>query len=315
MPNKMERFTQRARRVLSFAQEEAERRQHSYIGTEHMLLGLMREEDGVAARVLADLGLTLDRTGQLVDQVSKAGQRPPEARLELAPEVKKVLELAVDEARRMGHHYIGTEHLLIGLVRREGAAVDILARLNVRPEEVRRRTRHVLQERPPAITASTAELKIARNLLPTPNLAVDVIAMALSQARHYGHGYVDIWHVVRALQANDGIGGRVIRALGISQTQVEELLANEPILAQVSAEGRILPRVQNALEAAIEEARTRKHKYVLTEDLLLGLLRQNPGMFERFNVTPDAVRAKLEEILKEPPPSSAQTNDPEKPAQ
>ncbi|MEP7289939.1 MAG: ATP-dependent Clp protease ATP-binding subunit [Chloroflexota bacterium] len=149
VPNKMERFTQRARRVLSLAQEEAERLQHSYIGTEHLLLGLMREEGGVAGRVLRDLGLDQRRVEELVERMTRAGQRTQNARLDLSPGTKKVLELAVDEARRMGHHYIGTEHLLLGLVRQsEGIAIDVLKRLNVSPEEVRRQTRRVLQESP-----------------------------------------------------------------------------------------------------------------------------------------------------------------------
>jgi ATP-dependent Clp protease ATP-binding subunit ClpC len=147
--NKMERFTQRARRVLSLAQEEAERLQHSYIGTEHLLLGLMREEGGVAGRVLRDLGLDQRRVEELVERMTRAGQRSTATRLDLSPGTKKVLELAVDEARRMGHHYIGTEHLLLGLVRQsEGIAIDVLKRLNVSPEEVRRQTRRVLQESP-----------------------------------------------------------------------------------------------------------------------------------------------------------------------
>jgi ATP-dependent Clp protease ATP-binding subunit ClpC len=147
--NKMERFTQRARRVLSLAQEEAERLQHSYIGTEHLLLGLMREEGGVAGRVLRDLGLDQRRVEELVERMTRAGQRAPNARLDLSPGTKKVLELAVDEARRMGHHYIGTEHLLLGLVRQqEGIAIDVLKRLSISPEEVRRQTRRVLQENP-----------------------------------------------------------------------------------------------------------------------------------------------------------------------
>ena len=149
MPNKMERFTQRARRVLSLAQEEAERLQHNYIGTEHLLLGLMREEGGVAGRVLRDLGLDQRRVEELVERLTRATTRTPSTQLDLSPGTKRVLELAVDEARRMGHHYIGTEHLLLGLVRQsEGVAIDVLKRLGVSPEEVRRQTRRVLQESP-----------------------------------------------------------------------------------------------------------------------------------------------------------------------
>lgn len=149
MPNKMERFTQRARRVLSLAQEEAERLQHGQIGTEHLLLGLMREEGGVAGRVLRDLGLESRRVEELVNRLTDAGSRTTVGSLELSTGTKKVLELAVDEARRMGHHYIGTEHLLLGLVRhQDGIALEVLRRLGVSPEEVRRQTRRVLQESP-----------------------------------------------------------------------------------------------------------------------------------------------------------------------
>jgi ATP-dependent Clp protease ATP-binding subunit ClpC len=149
VPNKMERFTQRARRVLSLAQEEAERLQHNYIGTEHLLLGLIREEGGVAGRVLRELGLEQRRVEELVERMTRATTRSTGSQPELSPGTKRVLELAVDEARRMGHHYIGTEHLLLGLMRQtEGVAIDILKRLGVSPEEVRRQTRRVLQESP-----------------------------------------------------------------------------------------------------------------------------------------------------------------------
>jgi ATP-dependent Clp protease ATP-binding subunit ClpC len=147
--NKMERFTQRARRVLSLAQEEAERLEHNYIGTEHLLLGLIREDGGVAGRVLRELGLEQKRVEELVERMTRASTRSGSTAPELSPGTKRVLELAVDEARRMGHHYIGTEHLLLGLVRLpEGVAIDILKRLGVSPEEVRRQTRRVLQENP-----------------------------------------------------------------------------------------------------------------------------------------------------------------------
>jgi ATP-dependent Clp protease ATP-binding subunit ClpC len=154
---RMERFTQRARRVLSLAQEEAEHLRHSYIGTEHMLLGLMREEGGVAGRVLRDLGVEYRRLEELVEELTPATERKPSTSLSLAPATKRVLELSVDEARRMGHHYIGTEHLLLGLVRQpEGVAIDVFKRLGVSPEEVRRQTRRVLQESP-VITTKSAE--------------------------------------------------------------------------------------------------------------------------------------------------------------
>jgi ATP-dependent Clp protease ATP-binding subunit ClpA len=163
MANKMERFTHRARRVLSLAQEEAERMNHNYIGTEHLLLGLMREEGGVAGRVLRDLGVEQRRAEELVERMTRATKRTEGGNLDLSPGTKRVLELGVDEARRMGHHYIGTEHILLGLVRQsEGVAIDVLKRLGVWPDEVRRQTRRVMQESPiqPASPSSERETPV-----------------------------------------------------------------------------------------------------------------------------------------------------------
>ncbi len=142
----MERFTQRARRVLSLAHQEAERMRHNYIGTEHLLLGLIREEGGVAGRVLRELGLETNRVQEIVERLAGPGQYQG-GKLDLSPGTQQVLEYAVEEARRMGHHYIGTEHLLLGLVRHgEGIAMDVLRKLGVTSEQIRRQTRRVLQE-------------------------------------------------------------------------------------------------------------------------------------------------------------------------
>lgn len=144
-----ERFTQRARRVLSLAQEEAERLDHSYIGSEHVLIGLLREEGGVAGRVLRELGLEEARVKSMVERMSGVGSRTPFAKVELSPSTKRVLELAVDEARRMGQHYISTEHLLLGLVRHnEGVAMDIFRKFGISAEQIRRQTRRMLKESP-----------------------------------------------------------------------------------------------------------------------------------------------------------------------
>ncbi|MCO6442849.1 MAG: ATP-dependent Clp protease ATP-binding subunit [Anaerolineae bacterium] len=150
MANKgMERFTQRARRVLGLAQEEAERLNHAHIGTEHLLLGLLREEGGVAGRVLRELGLDPRRVEELVVKMKKPESRQRSGNFDLTAGTKRVMELAIDEARRMGHHYIGTEHLLLALVRQpEGTAIEVLRRLGITPEEVRRQTNNVLRDSP-----------------------------------------------------------------------------------------------------------------------------------------------------------------------
>jgi ATP-dependent Clp protease ATP-binding subunit ClpC len=144
----LERFTQRARRVLSLAHQEAERLHQREIGTEHLLLGLIQEEGGVAGRVLRELGLEEERVKEMIERVIPPGRLFPE-RIQLSMGTEKVIQNAIDEARKLGHQYIGTEHLLLGLVREtEGTAADVLRRLGVSPEQVRRQTRRILQDSP-----------------------------------------------------------------------------------------------------------------------------------------------------------------------
>jgi ATP-dependent Clp protease ATP-binding subunit ClpC len=147
MASRFEKFSERARRVLSLAQEEAQRFNHNYIGTEHILLGLVRETDGVAARVLSSLGVELSKVRSAVEFIIGRGERPSPGDIGLTPRAKKVIELAVDEARRLSHHYIGTEHLLIGIMREgEGVAAGVLESLGVSLDKVRAETTRILNQ-------------------------------------------------------------------------------------------------------------------------------------------------------------------------
>ncbi|SRR5579884_1523128 len=159
--DRFDRFTQRARKALDLSGEEARRLQHSYIGTEHLLLGLLREGGGIAARGLRNLGVELEQARLRVEQITGVGepgnvvQQPG-----LTPRAKKTIELAVDEARKLGHHYLGTEHLLMGIVREgEGLACEVLKMLGValetvQPEIIRLLGEHV--ERPPVPEEASA---------------------------------------------------------------------------------------------------------------------------------------------------------------
>ena len=147
MASRFEKFSERARRVLSLAQEEAQRFNHNYIGTEHILLGLVRETDGVAAKVLGSLGVELNKVRSAVEFIIGRGERSTPGEIGLTPRAKKVIELAVDEARRLSHHYIGTEHLLIGLMREgEGVAAGVLESLGVNLDKVRGETSRILTQ-------------------------------------------------------------------------------------------------------------------------------------------------------------------------
>ena len=147
MADKFDKFTERARKVLTLAQEEAQRFNHNYIGTEHLLLGLVREGDGVAARVLSNMGVQLPKVRSAVEFIIGRGDQAPTGDMGLTPRAKKVIELAVDEARRLNHHYIGTEHLLLGLVREgEGIAAGVLESLGVNLEKVRAQVMQVVNQ-------------------------------------------------------------------------------------------------------------------------------------------------------------------------
>ena len=134
-----ERFTERARKVVVLAQEEAGVLRHNYIGTEHLLLGLLREEEGIAARVLAALGVTFEEARERVESIVSYGTEGPSIKAPFTPRSKKVLEIALREAMALGHNYIGTEHILLGVAgEREGVGARVLCDLGVSSDDVRR---------------------------------------------------------------------------------------------------------------------------------------------------------------------------------
>jgi ATP-dependent Clp protease ATP-binding subunit ClpA len=143
-----ERFTDRARRVVVFAQEESRLLNHQHIGTEHILLGLIQEGEGVAARVLAQLGISLEKARQGVEATILRGEKPPRGHIPFTPRAKKVLELSLREAVQLGHNYIGTEHILLGLVREgDGVAAQVLVGLGADLGSVREEVVEVLEGR------------------------------------------------------------------------------------------------------------------------------------------------------------------------
>jgi ATP-dependent Clp protease ATP-binding subunit ClpC len=234
----MQKFTQRARRVLSLAQEEAERLHHSYIGTEHLLLGLMREESGVASRVLHNLRVDVNQVEELVERLTRSGQRTPFTKLDLAPGTKRVLELAVEEARRVGHNYIGTEHLLLGLVRYdEGVAIDVLRRLGVTPEQVRNQTRRVLQENPSPPTRPTLPPSARRERgTKTPlvdQLATDLTALAEESKLDPVIGReMEIERVIQILSRRTKNNPALIGEPGVGKTAIVEGLAQRIVAGE-----------------------------------------------------------------------------------
>lgn len=147
MTSRSEKFSERTRRVLSLAQEEAKRFNHNYIGTEHILLGLAQEPKGVGALTLIALGVDLNKMRGAVEFIIDKRERFPSQAMDITPRAKKVIELARDEAQQMNHHYIGTEHILIGLLREgEGVAAQVLESLGVTLENVRVEVQRILSQ-------------------------------------------------------------------------------------------------------------------------------------------------------------------------
>ncbi len=236
-----ERFTQRARRVLSLAQEEAERLNHNYIGSEHLLIGLLREEGGVAGRVLRDVGLEVGRVQAMVERMVGTGTRTPFTKIELAPTTKRVLELAVEEARRMGQHYISTEHLLLGLARQnDGTVVDILKKFGVTTEQIRRQTRRMLKESPVPASENKDQRrprKSSKDKSKTPlmdQLATDLTSMAEDGKLDPVIGrQMEIERVIQILARRSKNNPALIGEPGVGKTAIVEGLAQRVVEGKV----------------------------------------------------------------------------------
>ena len=233
MADRFDKFTERARRVLTLAQEEAQRFNHNYIGTEHLLLGLVREGDGVAAKVLANLGVELNKVRSAVEFIIGRGDRAVLGEIGLTPRAKKVIELAVDEARRLNHHYIGTEHLLLGLVREgEGIAAGVLESLGVNLERVRAETTRILSQSMPQGQHSGSRT-------PTRTPTVDQLGMDLTAAARagkldpvIGRGK-EIERVIQILSRRTKNNPVLIGEPGVGKTAIAEALAHRIVSGEV----------------------------------------------------------------------------------
>jgi len=231
MANRFEKFSERARRVLTLAQEEAQSLNHSYIGTEHILLGLVREEEGIAAKVLANLGVGLSKVRASVEFVIGRGDKPSATEAGLTPRARRAIELAIDEARYLGHNYIGTEHLLLGLLREgEGIASGVLDSLGITIDRARVEVERILSQAPP-------KSKAARSVSRTPVL--DQLGANLTEAARSGKldpvigRTKEIERVIQILSRRTKNNPALIGEPGVGKTAIVEGLAHRIVAGDV----------------------------------------------------------------------------------
>ncbi|MFY1618181.1 ATP-dependent Clp protease ATP-binding subunit [Micromonospora sp. WMMD736] len=233
-----ERFTDRARRVVVLAQEEARMLNHNYIGTEHILLGLIHEGEGVAAKALESLGISLEGVRQQVEEIIGQGQQAPSGHIPFTPRAKKVLELSLREALQLGHNYIGTEHILLGLIREgEGVAAQVLVKLGADLNRVRQQVIQLLSgyqgKEPAAAGAAPGEAA------PSTSLVLDQFGRNLTQAAREGKldpvigREKEIERVMQVLSRRTKNNPVLIGEPGVGKTAVVEGLSQKIIKGEV----------------------------------------------------------------------------------
>ncbi len=232
-----ERFTDRARRVVVLAQEEARMLNHNYIGTEHILLGLIHEGEGVAAKALESLGISLEAVRQQVEEIIGQGQQAPSGHIPFTPRAKKVLELSLREALQLGHNYIGTEHILLGLIREgEGVAAQVLVKLGADLNRVRQQVIQLLsgyQGKEPATSGGPAEGT------PSTSLVLDQFGRNLTAAAREGKldpvigREKEIERVMQVLSRRTKNNPVLIGEPGVGKTAVVEGLAQDIVTGDV----------------------------------------------------------------------------------
>jgi ATP-dependent Clp protease ATP-binding subunit ClpA len=324
-----ERFTERAKKALTMAQDEAEKSHHSYIGTEHVLLGLLREGDGLGARALAGLGVEIDKVRDTIDSVLGRNERIIAQQIIPTSRVKTVMEIAIEEAKRMRDTRVGTQHLLLGLlIEHEGIAAHVLQDLGVDVEKVRDHLPHHVDEdsigeQPlggaprsgeigyydnPALESFLPRRREFSALSSFTSEAMSALALAEEEAVKASVGYIGTEHLLVGLvRQAEGTAAQVLLALGVDLSRVRQEVARNPPPSPRLVVQTVLPTrgLRSVTVLAQREALRDPSERVDTQHLLLAItaLDQEPGarLLVSLGVDAAAIRERVNGLRGEPP--------------
>jgi ATP-dependent Clp protease ATP-binding subunit ClpA len=264
-----EHFTEKAIKVIMLAQEESRRLGHNFVGTEQILLGLIGEGTGIAAKVLISMGIKLKSTRIEVEKIIGRGSGFVAAEIPFTPRAKRVLELSLEEARQLEHNYIGTEHLLLGLIReRQGIAIRVLENLGAVISIIRLQVISNLKDILETTDSSIFEIFTEQ--------ALTVIMLAQEEAQRLGDNFLGPEQILLGLiREEKGVAANVLNSIGVNfkgtQIEIEKLIGKSSDNA-ASMNLLFTPKAKRVLEMSLREAQDLGHNYIGTEHLLLGLI-------------------------------------------
>ena len=301
--SRQRKLTVVTKRALQGAEEEARRLQHGYIGTEHLLLGLLRREDGVTAQLLTGLGVELGKVRSAVELVIGRGEQPATGTMHPTPRTKKVLTLAAEEAQRLGRDAVDTPHLLLGLVREgQGVAAGVLESLGATldtlreavealPEDVEGEQHREEQEDDSGVSGSPWWEQADGSTAPGGRFDLltarvkKVLVLAEEEARRLNHNHIGTEHLLLGLvREGKGTGSVVLADLGVDLGKARSTVESVVHRGERPAAGgvQLNPQATQTIELAVEEARRLRHGYVGTEHLLLGLVREGKARQQAY---------------------------------
>jgi len=302
-----QRFTERARKVIFYAQEEAQKFGDGYVSTEHLLLGLVREPDSLAAQVIEAMGVSRNQILAEVEKQLPSADSTPGMDMTLTPRAKRVIDLSYDEARNLNNNYIGTEHLLLGLIREgDGLAGRVLAKVGMRIEQTRKQvlSQQIAADRPRS--APVEQMKAPRTYVWDEFAEVTQQTIRLADEMAKAQGALDVtpYYLLKALLAQeDSVATRALQKINVDPAQLDSVLEANQSWAEGAPSITLSPYARQVVDRTTGEASSLGQETVGLEALLLGLVfgnREGIGrMIGECGGSPLALRDAVREMLAE----------------